>query len=152
MTRQATKKKRDKNRALKKKHEHVTEKMAEETARKKRSHSEEIIAIVVLLIFVPFMVTGILWWPASTGKSKGDTGLPDGTYNAEFLGSRPATESEVAVGALEVNGESFFINERDLSGSAAGDPGAFFGLERGAPVRITAENGFVTDWAPAELP
>ena len=60
MTREATKKKRDKKRAQKKKHEHQTEHMAEEAAKEKRLHTEEIIAIVVLLMFVPFMVTGIM--------------------------------------------------------------------------------------------
>ena len=109
MTREATKKKRDKKRAQKKKHAHQTEHMAEEVAREKRSHTEEIIAIVVLLIFVPFMVTGIIWWPASTGTGKVNvgTGLADGSYSAGYLGTRPSSDS------------------------AASDSAGFFGARRG---------------------
>jgi hypothetical protein len=64
MTRQATKKKRDKKRAEKRKHEQLTEQMHEEAARKKHAHTEATIAIIVLLIFVPFMIGGVIWWPA----------------------------------------------------------------------------------------
>ena len=64
MTREATKKKRDKQRALKKKHQHQTEEMDEQAARKKRAHTEATIAIATLLIFVPFMVFGVAFWPA----------------------------------------------------------------------------------------
>jgi len=152
MTRQATKKKRDKRRAEKKKHEHRTEHMHEEAAKRKRSHSEEIIAIVVLLIFVPFMVGGIIWWPASTsaGKSKGGIELQDGKYAATHLGSRPATENDTAVTVLDVNGESIFVTERDLSGEAAENSSAFLEGQRGEPVQITVKQGFITDWKATE--
>jgi hypothetical protein len=151
MTRQATKKKRDKKRAEKRKHEHLSEQMAEEAVKKKWHHREEVVAIVVMLAFVPFMVGGILWWPASTspGKVKGELALPDGTYTAAYLGSRPATESDVAVAALDVNGESVFVNEHDLSGGAAKRSSAFFEGQRGEPIEITVNNGFVTDWMTA---
>jgi len=147
MTRQATKKKRDKKRAEKRKHEHRTEQMAEEAAEKKWHHREEVVAIIVMLVFVPFMVGGIIWWPASTAK--GEITLPDGTYTAAYLGSRPATESDVAVAALDVNGESVFVNEHDLSGGAAKRSSAFFEGQRGEPIEITVNNGFVTDWMTA---
>jgi len=126
--------------------------MAEEAAKKKRAHTEELIAIIVLVFFVPFMIGGILWWPAETEESGGDTGLPEGTYKCTFLGSRPATDSDVAVAALEVNGETFFVNEHDLSGSAADDPDAFFDNEGDQPITVTVENGLVEEWAPARLP
>jgi len=151
MTRQATKKKRDKKRAEKRKHEHLTEQMAEEAVKKKWHHREEVVAIVVMLAFVPFMVTGIIWWPASNGpgKTKGEIALPDGTYTAAYLGSRPATESDVAVTALDVNGESVLVNEHDLSGDAAKKSSAFFEGQRGEPIEITVKNGFITDWMTA---
>lgn len=151
MTREATKKKRDKKRAQKKKHEQQTEHMAEEAAKKKRSHTEEIISIVVLLMFVPFMVTGIIWWPASTGtgKANGGTGLADGRYSAEYMGTRPSSDGAGAVAVLDVNGESVFVDEPDLSGNAASDPGAFFGAQRGELIEITVKNGLVTEWEPA---
>lgn len=151
MTREATKKKRDKKRAQKKKHEHQTEHMAEEAAKEKRMHTEEIIAIVALLLFVPFMVTGIIWWPASTGsgKANGGTGLADGSYSAKYLGTRPSSDGAGAVAVLDVNGESVFVDEPDLSGSAASDSSAFFGARRGEQITITVKNGFVTDWKPA---
>jgi hypothetical protein len=154
MTRQATKKKRDKKRAEKKKHEHHTEQMAEEAAEKKWHHREEVVAIIVMLIFVPFMLGGIIWWPASTspGNTKGEITLPDGTYSAAYLGSRPATESDVAVAALDVNGESIIVNEHDLSGDAAKKSSAFFESPRGEPIDITVKNGFVTDWTTAAPP
>ena len=153
MTRQATKKKRDKKRAEKRKHEHRTEQMAEEAAKEKWYHKEEIVAIVVMLIFVPFMVTGVIWWPASASpeKAKGDIGLPDGTYTAAYIGSRPATDSDVAVAALDVDGESVFVNEHDLSGSAAEDSGAFFEVQQGEPLEITVKDGFITNWTPTEI-
>jgi hypothetical protein len=148
MTRQATKKKRDKKRAEKRKHERLTERMAEEAVKKKWHHREEVVAIVVMLAFVPFMVIGVVWWPASTsqGKAKGDTGLTDGVYTASYLGSRPATEDTAAVAALDVNGESVIVSEHDLSGKAAEEASAFFAVRRGEPIEITVKNGFITDW------
>ena len=64
MAREATRQKQKKKRAQKRKHEHETEQMAEEHARKKRAHTEATIAIVALLMLVPFIVTGVTWWPA----------------------------------------------------------------------------------------
>jgi type IV secretory pathway component VirB8 len=64
MTTQADKQKQNKKRELKRKHMHETEHMQEEAARKKRAHTEATIAICVLLFFVPFMVTGVIFWPA----------------------------------------------------------------------------------------
>jgi hypothetical protein len=152
MTRQETKKKRDKKRAEKRKHEHLTEHMAEEAAKKKHLHREEIVAIVVMLAFVPFMVIGVIWWPAGTSSdnAKGEIGLPDGMYTASYLGSRPATGDDVAVAALDVSGESVFANEHDLSGNARKDAGAFFDIRRGEPLEIKVKNGFITGWTPAE--
>jgi hypothetical protein len=151
MTREATKKKRDKKRAQKKKHEHQTEHMAEEAAKEKRLHKEEIIAIVVLLLFVPFMVTGIIWWPASTGtgKATGGTGLADGRYSAEYLGSRTASDGDAAVAVLDVAGESVFVDEQDLSGKASKDSTTFLEGQRGELIEITVKNGFIIDWEPA---
>ena len=145
MTRQATKKKRDRNRAEKKKHEHRTEQMAEKAAKKKRGHTEEVIAIIVLLIFVPFMVIGIVWWPAGKGESEG-TGLQNGTYTASYIESQPASADHTAVAALDVNGESILVNESDLSGNAVDNSTAFFEGQRGQQVEITVKNGIVTRW------
>ena len=64
MTTQAAKQKQKKKRAEKKKHEHQTEQMAEEAARKKRAHTEATIAIIALLVMVPFILTGVMFWPA----------------------------------------------------------------------------------------
>jgi hypothetical protein len=64
MTREATKKKRDRKRAEKKKHHQQAEQMAEEAARKKRAHTEATIAIAVLVMMIPFILTGVIWWPA----------------------------------------------------------------------------------------
>ena len=149
MTRPATKKKRDKKRAEKKKHEHQTEHMAEEAAKKNRAHTEETLAIVVILLFVPFMVTGVIWWPAGTGsgKSQGGTGLPNGQHEATYLSSRPAADGEVAFAALDVKGESVLVNEGDLAGSAAKNSTAFFEGQQGEPIEITVKNGFITDFS-----
>jgi hypothetical protein len=150
MTRQATKKKRDKKRAEKRKHEHRTEQMAEEAVKKKWHQREEVVAIIITLIFASFMICGVIWWPASTSpkKAKGDIGLPDGTYTAACLGNRPATNGDAAVAALDVNGETVFVNESDLSGSAAKSSSAFFEVQRGEPLQITVKDGFIADWAP----
>ena len=64
MTTQADRQKQKKKRADKKKHAHQTEQMAEEHAKKKRAHTEATIAIIALLVMVPFILTGVLWWPA----------------------------------------------------------------------------------------
>lgn len=150
MTREATKKKRDKKRALKRKHEHLTEQMHEEHARKKRSHTEELIALIMIVVFATFMTTGMIWWPASTTntKAEGGTGLPDGRYEATCLSSRPAAGSDSAVTVLDVHGESFFVDEDELSGEAAEDPTAFFSLQRGEQIEVTVKDGLVTDWTP----
>lgn len=151
MTREATKKKRDKKRAEKKKHEHQTEQRAEAAAKKRRFEKEEIIAIVVILLFIPFAITGVIFWPPNTGpgSSSGGTGLSDGNYYATFLGSRPASGNDVAVVVLDVNGESVFVNDHDLSGKAAKNSSAFFEGRRGEPINIVVTNGSITDWKPA---
>jgi hypothetical protein len=64
MTTQAAKQKQKKKRAEKKKHEHETERMAEEVALKKRAHTEATVAIIALLMMVPFILTGVILWPA----------------------------------------------------------------------------------------
>ncbi|MBU1669627.1 MAG: hypothetical protein KKF41_02630 [Actinobacteria bacterium] len=64
MTTQADKQKQKKKRELKRKHMHETEHMREETAHARRTHTEATIAVCVLLMFVPFMVTGVIFWPA----------------------------------------------------------------------------------------
>lgn len=152
MTRQETKKKRDRKRAEKRKHEHLTEQMAEEAAKKRHYHREGIVAIIVMLVFVPFMIIGVVWWPASTGpgKSKGNAELPDGKYIATCIGSRPATESDPSVAVLDVNGGTVFVDENDLSGEAAKDPSAFFESRPGEAIDLAVKNGLITDWAPTE--
>lgn len=154
MTRESTKKKRDKKRAEKKKHAHLTEQMAEEHAKKRRAHREEVVAILVMLAFVPFMLIGVVWWPASssTGKAKSNSGLSDGTYIATYIGGRPASGEDAAVVALDVNGETFFVDESDLAGDAAENPGAFFEGRRGQAIEITVKNGFITGWTPTAGP
>jgi hypothetical protein len=146
MTKQTTKQKHDKQRAQKRKHEHETEAMAENAARQKRAHVEETIAIIVMLTFVPFMVFGAIFWPGS------GTGLQNGTYTATYLSSRPATSTQTAQANLDVGGESVFVYESDLSGSAATHSAAFFQGSKGEPIQITVKNGLITQWAPVSAP
>lgn len=150
MTTQAAKAKQKKKRAAKHKHEHETEQMAEEAAKHKRSSRMEWVAIIIMLMFVPFMITGIIWWPpAESSSSNQGTVLPDGTYEASFFSSQPATISEPAVAALDVNGKPFIVTEADLSGDAARDPAGFFDHEQGDMVELQVQNGYITDWSPA---
>ncbi len=152
MTRESTKKKRDKKRAEKKKHEHRTEQVSEEMAKRHRSHGEEMVAMIVLVIFVPFMIIATIWWPtpSSAGKMTGQTGLPTGTYQATYVQSRPATESESAAVVLDIKGESVLVTPSDLAGSAAKDPGNFFEGQPGDQVEITVDNGFITKIYPGK--
>lgn len=153
MTTQKDRAKQKKKRAQKHKHEHETEHMQEEAARHKRSSREEWVAIIVILAFVPFLVTGIIWWPGSTTpKSKGGTGLASGTYSATYIGSQPETETEVATAALDVNGYSIFVTADDLTGSASRNSNTFFKGQKGQPVQITVQNGFITNFTSTPPP
>jgi|GEM_PF-1521580 hypothetical protein len=154
MTKQTTRQKHDKQRAEKRKHEHETEEMTEHAARKRRAHVEETIAIIVMLTFVPFMVFGAIFWPGTTGSEGGNggTGLQNGTYTATYLGSRPATGTQTALANLDVNGNSVFVTESDLSGNAAANSIAFFQGYKGEPIQITVKNGFISWWAPVSAP
>ena len=88
MTTQAAKKQRhEKKRAAKRKHEHETEHMQEEAARKKHAHGEEMVAIIVMLTFVPLMVFGAIYWPGDNGAAAGGTGLSDWVSVPRRLGT-----------------------------------------------------------------
>lgn len=151
MTKQSSKQKHDKLRAEKRKHEQLTEHMHEEAAKKKRAHREEIGAIIVLLIFVPFMISGVIWWPASSSSAgaRGGISLTNGNYKATYMSSRPASVSNGAVAVLDVYGESIIVNEQDLSGDAVKNSSAFFNGKPGTPVEITVKNGYITGWSAA---
>lgn len=146
MTREATRQKQKKKRALKRKHEHLTEQISEEKAKRKRTHAEEFVAIIVLVFFAGFMVIGVALWPATVSETEGYTGLPDGEYDATFLDSRPATDSHPAAAALQVGGLSVAVSEGDLSGEAAQDSTAFFELDQNESIQITVKNGSITEW------
>lgn len=164
MTTQADKAKQKKKRALKKKHEHETEHMHEEAARKKVAHREETVVIIILLALVPFLLTGIFFWPSSTSTatgSKGGTGLANGSYSATCMnnasGSNPP---EVTIGIpAEAKGMTnpvlmtgFSVNPSDLSGNALMDSGTVFQTQPGQQVDITVKNGYITDWIPTSSP
>ena len=146
MTKPTKKQKHDKQRAQKRKHEHETEQMAEHAARKRRSHIEETIAIIVLLSFVPFMVFGAIFWPGS------GTELPNGTYEATYISSMPATSTQAAQANLDVNGDSVFVTADDLTGNAAHNSTAFFQGYKGEPIQIAVKNGLISWWAPVSAP
>jgi hypothetical protein len=146
--REKSKRKREKKRALKRKHEHLTEQLAEEAAKRKRTHREGWVVVVVLVMFVVLMVGGVIWWPtkATQGNRPGETGVPDGTYSLVYLYTEPAEGSTGAVTALDYNGAVIFVNEHDLAGEAAENTDAFFEGQRGEPVQIEVEDGYVTEW------
>lgn len=149
MTTQAARKKQEKKRALKKKHEHLTEEMAERHAKKKRAHTEEWVAIIAILAIAPFLVFGIIWWPAEAGRTEhGDLGLPDGDYYAAYLDSQPDSGAALLV----VNGKSYLVTESDLSGEAARDSGAFFKGQQGEQIEITVEDGYISGFSPSAFP
>jgi len=148
MTKKSTKAKQAKKRAEKHKHEHQTEHMQEETARKHRAHWEETVAIIVIVFCIPFLVTGVIWWPGTTGSAKAtsNTGLADGTYNATYVASRPTSQTSGASAALNVNGQTIIVNDYDLSGSALANSSEFFQGQPGQSTRITVKNGYITDF------
>jgi hypothetical protein len=97
---------------------------------------------------VPFLLTGIIWWPGrtSTQPPSEGTGLANGTYEATYLGSQSAANGDPAVVNLEVDGKSIIVTEGDLSGSALAHPSALFEGQRGQTVQITVKNGYITDY------
>ena len=148
MTKQTKKQKHDKQRAQKRKHEHETEAMAENSARKKRAHVEEWIAIIVLLAFVPFMVLGAVFWPGPDGKASASGGVPlkNGTYTATYLSTVPATGTTPGLATLDVGGNNIMVTESALSGPAARNSTEFFQGQDGQRVQITVQNGFITNF------
>lgn len=150
MTTQADKAKQKKKRALKKKHEHETEHMHEEAARKKVAHREETVVIIILLALVPFLLTGIFFWPSNTSTatgSKGGIDLANGNYSATCLSSKPATGSGATV-TIGVDGQTILVSLSDLSGNALMDSGTVFQTQPGQQIDITVKNGYITDWIP----
>ena len=145
MTSKAGKKKHDKRRAEKHKHEHQTEHMQEEAAKHKRSRREEIVVLVVIVCLLPFLLTGFFFFPSTTMKT--NTGIEDGDYTATIVSTREANSSAPATAVVDVNGASFIVNEQDFSGSASSASGSFFDLAPGQNVKITVEDGYITDWS-----
>lgn len=143
--------KKKKKRAQKRKHERLAEGRTEEAARSRRNRREGTVAIALLVAFVPFMVAGVLWWPHDASSQEADrgTGLPDGSYSATYLESRPATGGGTASAALDVDGEVYLVTEGDLEGGAADSSGEFFEGRRGQSIEITATGGRIYSWAPA---
>ncbi len=74
------------------------------------------------------------------------------TVPTPYLGSRPATGTQTALANLDVNGNSVFVTESDLSGNAAHNSTAFFQGYKGEPIQITVKNGFISWWAPVSAP
>lgn len=144
MSRQATKKKRDKKRALKRKHEHQTEHMQAEAAKHRRTKREEIVVLIVIVALLPFLLTGFFLWPSDAGN-KANTGLEDGSYVATCAGARAASGADAAAVALEVEGTTYIVNASDLSGRAARDPEALFDLKPGDKITITVKDGYITE-------
>lgn len=147
MTSKAGKKKHDKRRAQKHKHEHQTEQMQEQAAKHRRSRNEEIVALVVIVCLLPFLLTGFFFFPSTTINT--NTGIEDGTYTATVVSVRESSPTSPASAVVDVNGSSFIVTENDLSGQAARNPAAFFELRPGQDIEITVKNGYITDWKAA---
>lgn len=143
MTTQKDKQKQKQKRAQKKKHSDQTEHGKEEAARHKRSHREAWIAIIIILAFIPFLLTGIFLWPGETGGgSSSGIGLADGSYSATYMSNG---QSNTAI--LDIDGKVITVTLSDLSGRALADPGPFFEGQAGQQVQVTVRKGFITDYS-----
>ena len=129
----------------------MTEQRGMAVAKKHRSRTEEYIAIIVLLIFVPLMVIAAVYWPGGGGQGSsghGGTGLKEGKYSATYVSARPEGGSLTPVAVLDVQGQTVPVTEDDLIQKAADNSTEFFEGQPGAAIQITVKNYFISDFSP----